>query len=415
MTDAVDALVIGGGPGGATAALLLARAGWSVVLLESKEFPRRKVCGEYLSATNFTLLEHLGLAAEFRTAAGPAVQRVGLFAGRTLISAELPRPTRCHSLFRNLGNRGVQNSAQWGRALGREHLDTFLIRHAARAGVNVRQPWSATDLLREGTTYHCLAQSRVTGDSRKVRARVVVAAHGSWEPGRLPTQARRPTPRPGDLLGFKAHFHNSDLPGGLMPLLVFPGGYGGMVHSDAGRVSLSCCIRRDQLSHIRRHGREETAGEAVEEHILHHCLGARRALAGARREGAWLSAGPIRPGIRPAGPAGIFRVGNCAGEAHPVIAEGISMALQGAWLLARHLIAWHKAAVPGATLEQVGQGYARAWRKAFAPRIHTAAAVAHWAMRPAAVGGTLPLLRCFPGLLSWGARLSGKAARVVTA
>ena len=27
-----------------------------------------------------------------------------------------------------------------------------------------------------------------------------------------------------------------------MPLMVFPGGYGGMVHSDHGRVSLSCCI-----------------------------------------------------------------------------------------------------------------------------------------------------------------------------
>ena len=54
--DTYDAIVIGGGPGGATAALLLAQAGWSVGLLERKVFPRRKVCGEYLSATNWPLL-----------------------------------------------------------------------------------------------------------------------------------------------------------------------------------------------------------------------------------------------------------------------------------------------------------------------------------------------------------------------
>src|SRR5690349_19918246 len=43
-----DALVIGGGPGGATAALLLARAGWNVVLAEKTAFPRSKVCGEFI-------------------------------------------------------------------------------------------------------------------------------------------------------------------------------------------------------------------------------------------------------------------------------------------------------------------------------------------------------------------------------
>src|SRR5437016_2497832 len=56
-----DAVVIGGGPAGATAALLLAEAGWAVALIEQKQFPRRKVCGEYLSATNWPLLTRLGI------------------------------------------------------------------------------------------------------------------------------------------------------------------------------------------------------------------------------------------------------------------------------------------------------------------------------------------------------------------
>jgi hypothetical protein len=107
-------------------------------------------------------------------------------------------------------------------------------------------------------------------------------------------------------------------------------------------------------------------------------------------------------------------VGNCAGEAHPVIAEGISMALQGAWLLANGLRAWRPASDPRAALGAVAQAYAAAWRRAFVPRLYAAAAIAHWAMRPAAVAGALPLLGWFPGLLSWGARLSGKTTAVVS-
>ncbi len=396
MDERYDALVIGGGPAGATAALLLARAGWSVALLERKTFPRRKVCGEYLSATNLPLLEHLGVAEPFREKAGPEVRRVGLFAGATMASANLPRANA----------RGLC----WGRALAREHLDTLLLAQAARAGADVRQPWSAVELAQEGDSYCCRAESQETGESLFLRAPVVVAAHGSWEYGCLPTQVKRCPALPSDLLGFKAHFRNSDLPDDLMPLLVFPGGYGGMVHCDGDRVSLSCCIRRDFLRQIRWPS-AKNAGEAVLAHILDSCHGVRRALAGATPEGAWLSAGPIRPGIHLRGPRGIFPIGNAAGEAHPVVAEGISMALQSAWLLATRLICCHNR---GAALQAVGEDYAVAWRRCFAPRVYASTALAQWAMRPAAVASILPFIRSFPLLLTWGARWSGKAKRVVT-
>src|SRR5438034_9922013 len=90
MVDRYDALVIGGGPGGAAAALLLARAGRAVVVVEKRPFPRRKVCGEFLSATSLPLLDHLGVGEAFRRSAGPDVLRVGLFAGPAVLTAELP-------------------------------------------------------------------------------------------------------------------------------------------------------------------------------------------------------------------------------------------------------------------------------------------------------------------------------------
>ena len=393
-----DALIVGGGPGGATAALLLAKAGWSVGLVEKMSFPRRKVCGEFLSATNLPLLRHLGLAESFLELAGPDVRQVGLFSRDHVVTADMPRP-----------RTGDGMDDGWGRALGRDHLDTLLLDRAAAAGASVWQPWSAVELVNRGGGYLCQAVSRESGQSRELRARIVVAAHGSWEPGPLPTQPARRASRPSDLFGFKAHFLDSRLPAGLMPLLAFPGGYGGMVHSDHGRVSLSCCIRRDQLDNARRAAGAVKAGEAVLAHIKKSCSAAREVLVGARLEHDWQSAGPIRPGIRRCGFNGIFLVGNAAGEAHPVVAEGIGMAMQSAWLLGECLTAGPVEVQSDKAVDAVRGDYTAAWRRTLAPRIRVAALIAHWAMRPALVACALPLLRLFPGVLTAGARLSGKA------
>ncbi len=58
----VDVAVVGAGPAGASTALLLARKGLHVLLIERSEFPRTKACGEYLSAGTVRLLEQLGVA-----------------------------------------------------------------------------------------------------------------------------------------------------------------------------------------------------------------------------------------------------------------------------------------------------------------------------------------------------------------
>jgi flavin-dependent dehydrogenase len=401
-TSTFDALIVGGGPGGATSALLLAKAGWSVALVEKASFPRGKVCGEFLSATNLPLLRHLGVAESFLEMAGPEVRQVGLFSGDRAVTSDMPRPGIGGGTSGGTGDG-------WGRALGRDRLDTLLLHRAAAAGAHIWQPWSAVGLVKQGDGYLCRVVGRERGQSSELRARIVVAAHGSWEPGPLPTQPARPVARPSDLFGFKAHFLDSRLPAGLMPLLAFPGGYGGMVHSDHGRVSLSCCIRRDQLKSARRAAGPVRAGEAVLAHIKQSCRAVREALAGARLEDDWLSAGPIRPGIRRCGFDRIFLVGNAAGEAHPAVAEGIGMAMQSARLLCERLTARPAGVLPDQVVAAVRGEYAAAWRRTVAPRIHAAALIAHWAMRPAAVACVLPLLRLFPGVLTAGARFSGKA------
>ena len=397
-----DAIVVGGGPAGSTAAALLAQAGWRIALIEKTPFPRRKVCGEFISETTWPLLRRLGIAGALLDVAGPVIRRVAVYAGDATVSAALPAPP--------------ERVREGGRAVGRELLDTLLLNRAAGLGADIWQPWTLSGIAANGGGYDCTIVEKRGAQMRHLRSWLIIAAHGSWESGAMPTQALRLPSRPGDLLGFKAHFTNSALPPDLMPLIAFPGGYGGMVHTDGRRVSLSCCIRRDQLAQCRQRQPHESAGPAVLAHIKASCKGVALALSAAALDGAWLSAGPLRTGIRSFGKDGIFAVGNAAAEAHPIVAEGISMAVQSACLLSEQLIARLDIKRHGAfsshVLESIRNAYAETWRRNFSRRLYVSAGFAHLFMRPISARLATGMLERVPQLLTWGARWSGKADRM---
>src|SRR5688572_9850868 len=191
MPETYEALIIGGGPSGSTAAILLARGGWRVAVIEKASFPRQKVCGEYVSATNWPLLEALGVASRFERDAGPEVRELALLAGASCIRAPLPRP----------------GDAPWGRALSRAALDAMLLEEAARAGARVYQPFAVRRIqeIEPGVSLYASPPGDPDAGVELI-GRVAIAAHGSWEPGTLPTQPRRSPPGPADLLAFKARF-----------------------------------------------------------------------------------------------------------------------------------------------------------------------------------------------------------------
>ena len=130
-----DVVVIGGGPGGSTAATMLARKGLQVVLLERERFPRDHI-GESLLPASIPVLEELGVL--------PAVQAAGFLPkwGATMIWGKEKTPWSWY--FRETNRRYPHAYQVW-----RPRFDQLLLDNSRAHGVEVWQGYAVRDVLFE--------------------------------------------------------------------------------------------------------------------------------------------------------------------------------------------------------------------------------------------------------------------------
>ena len=164
-----DAVVIGGGPGGSTAATMMARQGLSVILLERETFPRDHV-GESLLPASIPVLEELGVLA--------AVEQAGFLPkyGATMVWGRQNEPW---SWYFSETNRRYPHSYQ----VWRPQFDQLLLDNAQACGVDVRESHQVTavDFLDGESSGESSQVNYRTGDGLEgvVPARFVVDASGS--------------------------------------------------------------------------------------------------------------------------------------------------------------------------------------------------------------------------------------------
>jgi menaquinone-9 beta-reductase len=112
-----DVVIVGAGPTGSLAALVFARAGHRVALLDRATFPRAKVCGNCFNPSVWNTWERLDLTESY--AALPHQECSGF---------------AIHCEGQPLFSRDFPSERQGPRAIGREVFDDWLLSEARRSG-----------------------------------------------------------------------------------------------------------------------------------------------------------------------------------------------------------------------------------------------------------------------------------------
>lgn len=374
MSD-FDAIIIGGGPAGTSAAIHLAASGARVLLAEQKKFPREKLCGEFISPECLEHFARLGVLERMTLAGGAQVSQTVFFApsGRSL----------------------TVPSAWFGGALGalglsRAEMDARLLARARDVGVHVVENASLAGVVVEGVRVAgvrlhvagegvCEYRSRVSIDATG-RQRTV-ARHAARElnsggggDGRHVGESRARA----SLVAFKAHLEDARGEARTCEIYFYRGGYGGLSPVEGGLSNL-CFIARAR--DVRERGSD---AERVMREVLMRNRRAARTLESARARTRWLGVAIESFGRHAPAPApGLLAVGDAASFIDPFTGSGMLMALESGELAARAVSHWlSESQRARAPFDALARDYGDAYAERFHARLRLCSALRRAAFAP---------------------------------
>jgi len=280
-----DAVVIGAGPAGATAARELARRGRRVLLVDRDNFPRFKVCGGCLNGHALGTLNTMGLGHLPRSLGGVSVTQVQLNA---------------------FGRRAVV-AMPGGVSLSRNTLDAALIEEAIRAGTAFL-PGTRAAL---GTLHPDCQTIGLRTASTTVTTTTSIAIIASGLQGEVASSSR---------IGAGVVLDHGHLPAGRVEMAVARGGYVGLVGVEDGRLDIAAAF---DAAFVRDSG-------GLVEAAVHVLAEAGVAIPDGLNTAIWKGTPALtRRPLAIAGPRW-FAIGDAAGYVEPFTGEGMAWALSSA-------------------------------------------------------------------------------------
>lgn len=332
-----DVVVVGGGPAGSATALLLARAGVAVRVVERARFPRTKVCGEYLNGGAVEALGRLGVLDAVRAVSSP-LRGVRLVpSGASPVSLAFARPAL---------------------ACARDVLDAVLLDAAVAAGALVERA-RVDELIEENGRCAGVLVRTADGRLEERRARFVAGADGIGSVVARKLGLTKPARRRARY-AVGGHYAGFGALDGQVEMYVGGGAYFALNPLSEVRANVMVVVPKERLTAWSRDVDAGVGGAAAE-------LGRGvRSFAGAQRLGPRVSIGPLAHDVRRASAPGAVLVGDAAGFLDPFTGQGVFLALTGAEHAADALLAaLHDTTGEGAALDAYARWRAHdvAWRR----------------------------------------------------
>jgi menaquinone-9 beta-reductase len=334
-----DVLVCGAGPAGSIAALVLARAGAMVQLIDRATFPRDKLCGDTVNPGSLAMLDGIGLGDAVR-------ERAVRVRGMTVT-----------------GPHGTAVTASYpdtltGAALSRRVLDELLLDAAIAAGVRFDDGVSArTPVIGADARVSGILAAR-GGVEQRHAARMVIAADG--RASRLGAACGltqfAASPR---RWAFGAYYEGVT---GLTTngeMHVRRDGYIGVAPLPAGIANVCVVRQRSAKANPTRLAPQASLDDAIAaDPVL------RDRFAGATRVSGVTVLGPLAVDAREAGCPGLLLAGDAAGFVDPMTGDGLRFAIRGGMLAAEHALLELQAGEPQhrALLAARRREFAGKWR-----------------------------------------------------
>ena len=316
----LEVLIVGAGPAGAVAGVVLARAGARVRLVDRADFPRDKLCGDTVNPGALARLRHLGIA--------DGADARGLRVDGMLVTGE-----------RGAAIRGRYPGGLYGRAILRRDLDWLLLQQAVNAGcqfepgVVVRE--AIVGDVDRGESAAAVRGVRIghNGSTRELRARVTIAADGRHSTIAFGLGLARHPDRPRRwAIGayFEGICHESDVSdvSHFGEMHIRCGRYLGVAPLPGGATNV-CLVKP---SHPGDSDLRDPSSLLMRELARDPLLGDR--FAGARLVAPPVVLGPLAVDVQPAAIDGLLLAGDAAGFIDPMTGDGLRFAIRGGELAA---------------------------------------------------------------------------------
>ena len=356
-----DVLIVGGGLAGLTSAIHLSKFGLKVSLIEKNEFPRHKVCGEYISNEILPYFQWLGL-----NISGLKPSKISKITFSTakgkMISGDLP-----------LGGFGIS----------RYVLDHFLFEKALENGCQIIQD-TVTDIQFVDDEFRVS-----TSGNLELKSRIAIGAFGKrsnidHKMNRDFIQKKTPW------LAVKAHY-SGDFPNDLVGLHNFKGGYCGV--SKVENNIMNICYLADYETFKHYKNIEEFQSKVICKNPILKTIFENCELLFEKP----LTISQISFEKKEAVEDHVLMIGDTAGLIHPLCGNGMAMAIHGAKIVSELIMDFLENKI--SSRKELEEKYVQEWNRNFKSRLATGRLLSKILQKEKLTTFLMQVLAIFPFLL----------------